>query len=369
MATKAPKQEKLTKTETINSFNAWKENLCYMLYLDDNFKPFFADGLIWGKKSAARPSRNFVDDADTVQNHQTKEQKCAHLDLMLGQVANYATVISRNQITRDSASFADVWNRIRGHYGFLVTGSRFLDLSSIKLEVGERPEDLYQRLLSFFEDNLQVRGSSVTHHGVAPTADEEISPTVENTTVLLWLERLHMGLPALVKQRYGSELRNKSLASLKPEISLALDSLLEETRATVDSKVCRTFGGRSRGPSNSRNTHRNYSNNDDRYDRGDRDRHSSHSSSGGGGKYSVICKNDKRPDWESHYVLQCKYLTSADRRNLSKVRNIEVCETDDGSMSDASISGDEDGYSGSGSDSEQHIVDEQEADNNSAIAR
>ena len=113
MATKAPKQEKLCKTETINTFNAWKENLTYMLYLDDNFKPFFADGLVWGKKTSTRPTRNLVDDADTVavENRKTKEQKCANLDLMLGQIANFASVISRNQITNSSASLVDLWNK------------------------------------------------------------------------------------------------------------------------------------------------------------------------------------------------------------------------------------------------------------------
>ena len=49
--------------------------------------------------------------------------------------------------------------------------------------------------------------------------NEEMSPTLENVIVALWLERLHVNLPALVKQRYGSELRNKTLASIKPEIS------------------------------------------------------------------------------------------------------------------------------------------------------
>ena len=101
MASKAPKQEKLTKTETINTFNAWKESLTYMLYLDDSFKPFFATGLIWGKKTSALSARNLTDDPDTEQNGLTKEQKCDNLDLMLGQIANYATVISRNQITRN----------------------------------------------------------------------------------------------------------------------------------------------------------------------------------------------------------------------------------------------------------------------------
>ena len=66
--------------------------------------------------------------------------------------------------------------------------------------------------------------------------------------VLTWLKLLHSDLPALVKQRYGTELRSKTLASLKPEISQALDSLLEEIRSIADTKVLRTTASRFRQP-------------------------------------------------------------------------------------------------------------------------
>ena len=82
-------------------------------------------------------------------------------------------------------------------------------------------------------------GSSVTHHGVVATSDEEITPTVENITVFLWLERVHVGLPALVKERYGTELRNKSIASLKSEISLSMDSLLDQLKSRESTSVLR----------------------------------------------------------------------------------------------------------------------------------
>ena len=58
----------------------------------------------------------------------------------------------------------------------------------------------------------------------------------------------HSDLPALVKQRYGTELRSKTPASLKPEISQALDSLLEEIRSIADTKVLRTTASRFRQP-------------------------------------------------------------------------------------------------------------------------
>jgi len=47
------------------------------------------------------------------------------------------------------------------------------------------------------------------------------------------------GLLLLVKQNYGSEFRNKTLASLKPEMSQALGSLLDELRSIEDTKATR----------------------------------------------------------------------------------------------------------------------------------
>ena len=55
---------------------------------------------------------------------------------------------------KNSTSISCIWQSIRLHYGFQSTGVRFIDFNSIKLEPGERPEDLFQRLQSFVEDNL-----------------------------------------------------------------------------------------------------------------------------------------------------------------------------------------------------------------------
>ena len=53
---------------------------------------------------------------------------------MLEQIANYATIISRNTIVKSSISLNNIWTKIREHYGFQTTGSRFLDLTQISLQ-------------------------------------------------------------------------------------------------------------------------------------------------------------------------------------------------------------------------------------------
>lgn len=84
------------------------------------------------------------------------------------------------------------------------------------------------------------RDGTISHHGQVPAEDEELSPTLENVIVFLWLRSINPGLPWLVKQRYGTELRSKTIATIKQEISLVMDSLLEELNALQDSKVLRT---------------------------------------------------------------------------------------------------------------------------------
>lgn len=242
MAThRAPKQWCLTKQETVNSFENWKENLRYVLSLDPNFAPFLGTDFRWQKKTRTNPNRGLIDDGVAVPENvrRTAAQKVTQLELMLGQIANYCPVLSRNTIIRNSVSIESVWQSIRSHYGFQSSGGHFLDLAEIKLEHNERPEDLYQRLIAFVEDNLLTPAGRITHHGDAVTVEEELTPSLENTIVLIWLKLTHPDLPRLVKQRYGTELRSRTLASIKPEISQALDALLDELHHSDESRVMR----------------------------------------------------------------------------------------------------------------------------------
>lgn len=304
---KAPKQWQLGKEETLNTFNAWRENLIYILKLDTNFAPFLEDGFTWLKDTPTNNSRGMTDDPDTVAANarKTKEQKASTLNLLLGQIANFASVISRNQIIKNSTSLKDVWSKIREHYGFQPSGAKFLDLVSIKLTPGERPEDLYQRIVSFIDDNLLTADGNLDHHGDTVTTDEQLTPSLENVVVLLWLDRIHTGLPSLVKQKYGAELRNKTLASIKSEISQALDSLLDELRCMEDtSRVLRT----NSYPSNSANNRRSVNK-----------------------RLCCLCSAAKRTGADSHFLSQCKYLPEADRQRLvsNRFRSVDIGEMEE----------------------------------------
>ncbi|KAK3092493.1 hypothetical protein FSP39_003602 [Pinctada imbricata] len=189
------------------------------------------------------------------------------------------------------------------HFGFQLTGAHFLDFNNIHLEPEERAEDLYQRLMSFIDDNLLLRGNGISHHGEMLDADEELCPSLENLVTLTWLRLIHKDLPALVKQRYGPELRAKTLASLKPEISQALDSLLEEIRCNNDAKVLRTaFNSRTQfSASNIPKEARKAS------------------------KCCPLCKQAGRPRYD-HFLSTCRYLHPEDRQFMSRARQSTAIE-------------------------------------------
>ena len=301
---RAPKQWSLSKNESINSFENWRQNLLYTLSLDSNFAPFLAENATWGKKTKSQPLRGLTDDGETVplSRRKTARQKVNFLELMLGQIANYCPVISRTSLVRNSTSIQSVWNTIRAHFGFQVTGAHFLDFAGLHLEADERPEDLFQRLMAFVEDTL-LRANSLSHHGEVNTEDEELTPTLENFIVLTWLKLIHPELPKLVKQRYGTELRSRTLASIKPEISQALTSLLDEIRTADDAKIMRTAVSNYRRPLGTRAPYKATA-------RPSRPT-----------KSCPLCKQAGRPD-NSHFLSECSFLPDQDRKYITKARQI-----------------------------------------------
>ena len=136
------------------------------------------------------------------------------------------------------------------------------------------------------------------------------APTLENLVVLTWLRLVHPDLPSLVKQRYGTELRSKSLASLKPEISQALDSLLEEINNNANAKILRSTASKlwqppPRGPYN-------------RFQK---------ACTKPQVKSCPLCKQAGRND--HHFLSQYTYLPAEERAFLAKARLASSLDDDD----------------------------------------
>ena len=182
--------------------------------------------------------------------------------------------------------------------------AQFIDFSDIHLGADEHLEDLYQRLSAFVEDSL-LRSNGLTHHGEQLSENEELSPTLENFIVLTWLRLIHPSLPRLVKQHYGTELQSRTLASIKPEISQALNSLLEEIRTSDDARILRAAVAddfrRPRLASRSDSWIRT------RQPRQD--------------KVCPLCKQAGRSN-TNHSLSKCTFLPDNDRRFMVKARQI-----------------------------------------------
>ncbi|KAK3746301.1 hypothetical protein QZH41_004542 [Actinostola sp. cb2023] len=313
----APKQWCLSKVETVNSYENWKQNLLYTLSLDNNFAPFLTEGASWAKKTKAQPLRGFTDDGEDVLRPKrlTAQQKVSFLELMLGQIANYCPIIARNTLVKNSTSIEYIWQTIRQHFGFQVTGAQLIDFADIHLQPDERPEDLYQRLMAFVEDVL-LKTNSISHHGEPMLEDEELTPTLENFIVLTWLRLINPELPKLVKQRYGTELRSRTLASIKPEISQALNSLLDEIHASDDAKIMRTAATSYRRPTNAAT----------QYKPGPRPRRQE--------KSCPLCRQAGRTNY-THFLSECSFLPEQDRRYITKARQIVGILDDDSEVDNA----------------------------------
>lgn len=273
--------------------------------MDSNFAPFL-NNCTWEKKTKTNPNRGLGNDDESVpeKDRKTAAQKVQILELMLGQVANYCPIISRNAIIKASTSMESVWQTIRQHFGFQSTGAHFLAFDDIIPQPGEKPEDLYQRILTFIEDNMLLTGSPILHHGIATTEDEEMSPTLENLMVIHWLKLIHPGLPKLVKQRYGTELKARTLASMRPEISLALSSLMDELQSAEDAKVMRVAASKSFTSMQDTSTSFRARTNK---------------------RVCPLCLAAGRRS-QDHYLSKCPFLPDSDKKFMAKARQVNALD-------------------------------------------
>ena len=311
---KAPKPWKLTETETFTSFTNWQSNLSYVLSQETNFVPFLAPDMTWSKASTANRGLQAV---TTGGNQLSAAQRNAHLQQMLGLIAQWVPTFLTNDIVKSSTSMADVWNFIRKYYGFQQSEVTFMKFSSITWEEGERPERLYQRVLAHLQDNLLQKDGKLKHDGVDVTADEVISPTVERLAVLRWMELLHPQLPQLVQRTFACDLQRMTLKDLQPQIVDALEGFLAELKAGEVSSARinfqrefrgkrRPFAGHSRQPSHPRSS---------------QPRQSSTT------PFCKICRANGRA--HDHKLADCDHITPYDKRRLLSSRACAVTDHDE----------------------------------------
>ncbi|CAC5378810.1 unnamed protein product [Mytilus coruscus] len=116
----------------------------------------------------------------------------------------------------------------------------------------------------------------------------------------------------------GTELRSRTLSSIKPEVSQALDSLLEELRNSEDAEVMRA--ATSNFPAKSKFVHE------------EKLKLSYQRSI----KSCPLCKAAGRPD--RHFLSKCSFLPNSDRKYMVKARQIAgIFDNSDDESSDVEV--------------------------------
>ena len=168
----------------------WKQNVQYMLSLDQNFAPVLVDGVTWASKTRNSPLRAFVG------SKQQSKQKVNMLELMLGQTENFCPIITRKL-------YLDRTHRASRSPPFWVSSN-----GRVLYRIGRDSRGTKRTSWRFMPTTHGIRGrllrnNGISHHGEVIVDDEELSPTLENFIVLRWLRLIHNELAKLVKQWYG----------------------------------------------------------------------------------------------------------------------------------------------------------------------
>ena len=240
-----PKVRTLGIKEDLSSIEAWKANVLYGLKQNPDFREFLEDGFDFGRKTNANPTRDLADifkkekvtqpDNSTKEMlvlYKSKQDRAGDVDLLLDQVANYCPYVPRPDITKDCRSMKEVWSTIRQFYGKGLSGASLNDVWNVRRELDEPPQVLYARMKQLYLDNL-LTTDGLQHVDGKVLEDEEMSPTLLNTIVLHWLNTLHPNLRDVVTQRFITQLRDHTYASILPEISRSIVSLLDEVSNPV----------------------------------------------------------------------------------------------------------------------------------------
>ena len=307
-----PKQRCLTEDESPSSFESWMESLVFHISLSDKSARFLPTGDLNKWTSAA--DRGFVDDINdgpgiTADNKMNKQNKVSLLNIVLGSIASYAPVISAKFIKNQSTSIESIWDRLRSHYGFRRVGSRILDMPEIKLGLNESRESLWERMYSFLEDQLLSKNGPVLHNGVKIENDEELSPTLLNLLVTIWLQTINSALPSLVKQRFSTQLRTQTVFTIREEISDAIPILLNELEEKENCNVNRA-GAFQKFKYNKPNK-QNATNRRPK-------------------RYCCLCDSAGRPS-TNHFLSSCPFLPAEDKKFMSNSRTRDINADDESS--------------------------------------
>jgi hypothetical protein len=283
----------------------------------------------------ARPNDPRIDQYDQQARDRDLEQLLAARN---AQLAKFITLISvlcpytlTNNLDQLSTSLTWIFGYLEQHYHIQKAGAHFLSINDIRFTAGDSYENFYMELHGAFEDTLRKQGETLLfRNNEVLDHDEEMSPTLENTVVLLWLERIDPRLPQKVNTTFAHQMvGNTSLRDLQPIICARIPSLLQELEDTAVNRaslravsdiddiheeppLAAAFHTRGRGRGRGRST----------LTRGTRST----------GKFCRVCFLTNRgspQSYTSHTIMTCNKLSDRDKQEMVRHAAMTMDDTED----------------------------------------
>lgn len=183
----------------------------------------YLDGA-WGDQVEKQRTLDELDDEKLFERNRD-------LSVVLAHITNACGVNEADDLTHRSVSLDWIWEYLLKHYNICPKGANFLRIASISYSSEERAYSFYKRLRAAFIDNLRKAGAkddSRWSRGVL-AADERLSPSFEDTIILIALKEIDPRLPAKVRRDYEHQLnQNNFLSDIHPQIFQAIPVMLQD---------------------------------------------------------------------------------------------------------------------------------------------
>ncbi len=131
MSAKPTPVRELSRNETLTSFLSWKGNLVYNLGLNPHFAEFLRPDARWTSRlvSQTRGLNNVLDHNNRL--IASGVQRAGFLETMLGLIAGYCPILSRNIIVRDCNTMKEIFHKIGAITGLRKTVVQFWTLCQL----------------------------------------------------------------------------------------------------------------------------------------------------------------------------------------------------------------------------------------------
>ena len=164
--------------------------------------------------------------------------KRAHLNSYITYVATFAPGSLVHDIINESTGNAYIDSRIRSMYQLKSTGASafkyWKKTKSFNHAGSQTYQDFYYELRAVKYETLLKAGQDVTFQGKRITADEVMTPSIQNSIVVDWLAGIDEDLVEEVEQYYARDLENVSLVDMQETIAQGLPALLGKIKTKKD---------------------------------------------------------------------------------------------------------------------------------------